>query len=109
MTIKDVILSFPGIDGVSSSFMDVVLIDRNINSSANYDDTHKKSVRLAVADIYSNIGGLPDFTEFKLSIKYPRAWYIQKAKDLYIANGEPEKANSMSGIKVPRGKSPQSW
>ena len=33
-----------------------------------------------------------DFSENKLSITHPRSFYIQTAKQLYIENGEPEKA-----------------
>lgn len=108
-TIKDTILSFPGVsDG--EDFLSTVLIDRSLDGADNYTSTKKKEVRLAVADVYSMIGGLPDFTENKLSISFPRDWYIQKAKELYMENGEPEKANALGKkIIIPRGKAPKLW
>lgn len=108
-TIKDIILSFPGVsDG--EDFLNTVLIDRSLNGADDYTLVHSKQVRLAVADVYAMLGGLPDFSENKLSISYPRDWYVQKAKELYLENGEPEKANKLGKrIIVPRGKAPQSW
>ena len=108
-TIRDTILTYPG-TGDGESFLDTVLIDRSLNGAADYTVSNKSSVQLAVADIYAMIGGLPDFSENKLSITYPRAWYTQKAKELYIANGEPEKAEALgNSIRVPRGRARQSW
>ena len=108
-TIRDTILSFPGIaDG--EDFLETVLTDRSMDGSKEYRAEEKSSVRLAVADMYSMIGGLPDFTENKLSMTYPRSWYIQKAKELYSDNGESEKAAKLgNNIVVPRGRSRHSW
>lgn len=51
------------------------------------------------------VGGLPDFTENKLSITYPRTWYDAMAKRLYKEGGEPEKAELIGNkIEVPKGK-----
>lgn len=108
-TIREAILTYPG-TGEGESFLDTVLIDRSLNGAADYAVTYRSSVQLAAADIYAMIGGLPDFTENKLSITYPRAWYTQKARELYIANGEPEKAKVLgNSIRVPRGRASQSW
>ncbi len=61
--------------------------------------------KLVAADLYSMVGGLPDFTENKLSITYPRAWYDATAKRLYREGGEPEKAELIGNkIEVPKGR-----
>ena len=102
-------MTYPGIEE-GESYLDTVLVDRSLSGAADYTADLKQSVQLAVADVYAFLGGLPDFTESKLSITYPRSWYTQKAKELYIANGEAEKANTLGkSIKVPRGKAPKSW
>lgn len=108
-TIRETILTFPGVaDG--EDFLDTVLIDHDLDGSKNYAVTDKSSVRLAVADVYSMIGGLPNFTENKLSMTYPRSWYTQKAKELYAENGEAEKAAALGkSLVVPRGRAHQSW
>lgn len=106
-TIREVILSYPGVDA-GNAFLETVLTDRSINGNVEYTTEAGKSVRLAVADIYAYLGGLPNFTEYKLSISYPRGWYLNKAKELYIANGEAYRARSL-GTRVPHGIAPQSW
>lgn len=54
--------------------------------------------------------GLPDFTENKLSITYPRAWYDATAKRLYREGGEPEKAELIGNkIEVPKGRARNRW
>lgn len=108
-TILEKILTYPGVaDG--EDFVETVLEDRSLDGAVSYTVDQKQSVQLAVADVYAFLGGLADFTENKLSMTYPRSWYTQKAKELYLANGEPEKANSLGkSIKVPRGKAPKSW
>jgi len=56
------------------------------------------------------VGGLPDFTENKLSITYPRAWYDATAKRLYREGGEPEKAELIGNkIEVPKGRARNRW
>lgn len=108
-TIRETILTFPGVaDG--EDFLETILTDRELDGSKEYTVLQKSSVRLAIADVYSMIGGLPDFTENKLSMTYPRSWYTQKARELYIDNGEPEKAATLGkNIVVPRGRAHQSW
>lgn len=109
-TIKDTILSFPGLDG-AESFLDKVLTDRSLAGSDPYTREISTTVNLAAADMYRFIGGIPDYTEYKQSESYPREWYNDMAKSLYRENGEPEKADLIGKlkIKVPRGKAPQSW
>ena len=59
---------------------------------------------------YSMVGGLPDFTENKLSITYPRSWYDATAKRLYREGGEPEKAELIGNkIEVPKGRARNRW
>lgn len=109
-TIKDTLLSFPGLDA-ADSFLDKVLMDRSLNGSDPYTRELSAVVNLAAADIYRFIGGLADYTEYRQSESYPRDWYNDMAKSLYRENGEPEKANNVGKqkIKVPRGKASQSW
>ena len=106
MTVKETILAYPGVDDCEE-FLAVVLTDRALDGEAEYTAEAARAVRLAVADVYAMLGGLPDFTEYKLTISYPREWYMRKASELYRENGEPEKATS--GAFVPRGISPQTW
>ena len=66
--------------------------------------------KLVAADLYSMVGGLPDFAENKLSITYPRAWYDATAKRLYREGGEPEKAELIGNkIEVPKGRARNRW
>ena len=110
-TIKDTILSFPGVFDGEDFLNNVVLINRSLDGAVEYNKKKKEDINLAVADVYAMIGGLPDFTENKLSLKYPRSWYVDMAKKLYRENGEPDNADALErkGPKVPRGKTPQSW
>lgn len=108
-TIRDTILSFPGLDA-TDCFLNKVLTDRSLNGADPYTLERGKTVNLAAADMYRFIGGLPDYTEYKQSESYPRSWYNEMAKSLYIENGEPEKANLIGKkIRVPRGRAPKSW
>jgi hypothetical protein len=108
-TVRDTLLSFPGLSSVEA-FAGKVLSDRSMDGTAEYTASERRSVNLAAADMYRFIGGLPDFTEYRLSEKYPREWYKQMAKDLYIENGEPESVVSLSRrFRAPRGHSPKGW
>lgn len=107
-TVRDAILAYPGVDDCEE-FLAVVLTDRALDGEAEYTAESARSVRLAVADVYAMIGGLPDFTEYKLTVSYPRPWYLSKARELYRENGEGAKANRIGGAFVPRGKSTPSW
>ena len=51
----------------------------------------------------------PDFTENKLSMTYPRSYYIQTARRLYIENGEPEKAAKIGKRIIVKGKARNAW
>lgn len=107
-TVKDAILAYPGVDD-GEGFLSVVLTDRGLDGAAIYTADASRAARLAVADVYAMIGGLPDFTEYKLTVSYPRQWYLSKARELYRDNGEGEKATRLGGAFVPRGKAPQTW
>ena len=107
-TIKDAILAYPGVaDG--GDFLPVVLTDRGLDGDADYTAESRRAGRLAVADVYAMIGGLPNFTEYKLSMSYDRVWYRNKASELYRENGESENAARLGGAFVPRGRSPKTW
>ncbi len=109
MTVKETILSFPGLDDCGK-FLEKILVDRSVDGAANYSVSLETTVNLAAADLYAFVGGLPDFTENELSISYPRSWYTEKAKQLYRENGEAKKALTIGKqITVPRGKSGRSW
>lgn len=109
-SVEETILSYPGVGG-SEEYIHTVLTNRSLQGAVSYSSEMKRDVELAVADIYAMLGGLPDFRENKLSITYPRAWYRRKAIELYLANGEEDKALelSRSNVIVPRGKSTGRW
>ncbi|GHV48045.1 hypothetical protein FACS1894181_02840 [Bacteroidia bacterium] len=108
-SVRETLLSYPGLAD-AGGFLEKVLTDRSLQGGSEYTVSISSQVSLAAADMYRFIGGLPDFTEYKLSESYPRAWYNSMAKSLYIENGEPEKAaNIGKRIIVPRGKAGQSW
>ncbi len=108
MNVSETILAFPGLDE-GSNHLEKILIDRAVDGAVNYTTDLMTTVNLCAADLYASIGGLPDFSENKLTVKYPRAWYTKRAKELYRANGEPEKALALVRSKVPRGKASRSW
>ena len=108
-TIRDTILAYPGLadceDWITSFCRDAVLkVQKIVRRSIS------KNTKLVAADLYSMVGGLPDFTENKLSITYPRAWYDATAKRLYREGGEPEKAELIGNkIEVPKGRARNRW
>lgn len=109
MTISEAILSFPGLEGTSANFLEKVLTVRSIKGADAYGAELDKLVNLCAADLYAFVGNQPDFTENKLTMTYPRSFYLKTAKSLYVANGEPEKANLINKIVVPRGKANNGW
>ena len=68
-----------------------------------------KQVGLCVADTYAMMVNSPDFSENKLSITHPRSFYIQTAKQLYIENGEPEKAAKLAKRIIIKGRAGNRW
>lgn len=99
-TIRDTILSFPGLDD-SDRYLDKVLTDRSLDGAAAYTKEEGKTVNLCAADLYAVVGNNPDFTENKLSITWSSVDYLKTAARLYRENGEPEKANAILPAKKP--------
>lgn len=110
VTIRETILAYPGLDD-SEDFLDkVVLPGRGLSGGEDSSEIDTSRQKLIAADLYSMVGGNPDFTENKLSITYPRAWYNSMARRLYREGGEAEKAESVGGgFEVPKGRSGNRW
>lgn len=110
MTVQQTILSFPGLADFPEASLSLLLAGRSIDGAAELNTVDAKTVNLTIADALSAAVNLPDFTENKLSIEYPRSYFEKTAVRLYKENGEPEKANSItSKITVPRGKANDAW
>ena len=102
-TIRDTILAYPGLADCEDFLDNVVLPGRGFEGTEDSKTIDIQKQKLVAADLYSMVGGLPDFTENKLSITYPRAWYDATAKRLYREGGEPEKAELIGNkIEVPK-------
>lgn len=91
MTVKQAILSFPGLSDIQDNFIEKILVDRSVTGSADYTSSLSGTVALCAADLYMFIVNNPDITEGDLSIK-KSAELKATAKRLYRENGEPEKA-----------------
>lgn len=99
-TIRDTILSFPGLDD-SDRYLDKVLTDRSLDGAAVYTKEDGRTVNLCAADLYAVVGNNPDFTENKLSVTWSSVDYLKTAVRLYKENGEPEKATGLVPTKRP--------
>lgn len=109
-TIRDTILSYPGLSDCEDFLDNVVLPSRQIDGLANDSSIDVSTKKLIAADLYSMVGGLPDFTENKLSITYPRSWYNAMARRLYREGGELEKAELIGNdFKIPQGRARNRW
>lgn len=109
-TVKDTILSFPGLADFPADYLDTILDGRAIDGAAESKGYDAKLLNLAIADILVFAVNMPDFKESKLSVSYPRQYFISTARNLYTFNGEPEKANQLSTrVKVARGKATNIW
>lgn len=109
-TLRDAILAYPGLSDCEDYLDKVVLPTRGINGEVEASSVGVEIQKRITADLYSMVGGLPDFSENKLSMTYPRAWYDAMAKRLYREGGEPEKAELIGNqIEVPRGRSGGRW
>jgi hypothetical protein len=91
MTVKQAILSFPGLSDISDNFIEKILVDRSVTGSADYTSLLSETVALCAADCYMFIVNNPDISEGDLSMK-KSAELKATAKRLYRDNGEPEKA-----------------
>ncbi|WP_019540564.1 DUF6706 family protein [Proteiniphilum acetatigenes] len=110
MTVQETILSFPGLADFPEAYLSLLLAGRSLNGAAELNTVDAKTVNLTIADALSAAVNLPDFTENKLSISYPRSYFEKTAARLYKENGEPEKANTITNrISVPRGKASDIW
>ena len=94
-TIRETILEYPSIEDMES-FLECTT-------------ENMKQVGLCVADTYAMLVNSQDFSENKLSITHPRSFYIQTAKQLYIENGEPEKAGKLGKRIIVKGKAGNRW
>ena len=109
-TIRDTILAYPGLADCED-FLDNGVLPAGGFEATHHSKTIDSQKQTGVpAELYSRVGGLPDFTENKLSITYPRAWYDATAKRLYREGGEPEKAELIGNkIEVPKGRARNRW
>ena len=108
-TIRETILEYPSIGDMEGFLDKVVFIKRGINSEAECTAESMKQVGLCVADTYAMMVNSPDFSKNKLSITHPRSFYIQTAKQLYIENGEPEKAAKLAKRIIIKGRAGNRW
>jgi len=108
MTIKEAILSYPGLSDIPDNYISKVLIDRSVASdgAADYALTQKATAALCAADCYMAVVNNPDFSEGRLSIKYSRGRLIAMAESLYRDNGETEKADALT---VGKGNAKAKW
>ena len=109
-TIRDTILAYPGLADCEEFLDNVVFPGRGLEGTEESSTVDIQKQKLVAADLYVMVGGLPDFSENKLSVTYPRSWYDATAKRLYREGGEPEKAELIGNkIEVPRGRSGGRW
>lgn len=108
-TIRETILEYPSIEDMKGFLDKVVFVKRGINSEAECTAESMKQVGLCVADTYAMLVNSQDFSENKLSITHPRSFYVQTAKQLYIENGELEKAGKLGKRIIIKGKAGNRW
>ena len=108
-TIRETILEYPSIADMEGFLDKVVAVKRGINLIDECTADNMSKVELCVADMYAKLVNSPDFTENKLSIQHPRSYYVQTAKELYIANGEPEKAGKIGKRIIVKGRAGNRW
>lgn len=108
-TIRETILEYPSIEDMEGFLNKVVFVKRDVNPEEEYTTENMKKVGLCVADTYAMMVNSQDFSENKLSINHPRSWYIQTAKQLYIENGEPEKAGRLGKRIIIKGSAGNRW
>ena len=80
-TIRDTILAYPGLADCEDFLDNVVLPGRGFEGTEDSKTIDIQKQKLVAADLYSMVGGLPDFTENKLSITYPRACMTLRRND----------------------------
>lgn len=100
MTVKQAILSFPGLSDIPDNFIEKLMLDRSIDGAVEYSASLKADVELCAADGYVFMLNSPDFAEGSLSITIKRGELKSTAVRLYRANGEGSKADNLSSIKA---------
>lgn len=108
-TIRDTILEYPSVADMEGYLEKVVSVKRGVILNDECTRENMKQVELCVADTYSMLVNSPDFTENKLSMTHPRSYYVQTAKQLYIDNGEPEKAARLGKRIIIKGSAGNRW
>lgn len=108
-TIRETILEYPSIEDMEGFLDKVVFVKRGVNPDKQCSSEDMKLVELCVADTYAMLVNSQDFSENKLSITHPRSFYIQTAKQLYIENGEPERAGRIGKHIIIKGSAGNRW
>ena len=108
-TIRETILEYPSVGDMEGFLENVVFVKRDVNPEDKCTSENIKQVNLCVADTYAMIVNSQDFSENKLSITHPRSFYIQTARQLYIENGEPEKAAKLGKRIIIKGRAGNRW
>ena len=108
-TIRETILEYPSIEDMEGFLDKVVFVKRGVKPDDECTAKNMKSVGLCIADTYAMMVNSQDFSENKLSISHPRSFYIQTARQLYIENGEPEKAAKIGKRIVVKGSAGNRW
>lgn len=108
-TIGETISEYPSMEDMKGFLEKVVFVRREINPDDECTSADMGLVGLCVADTYAMLVNSQDFTENKLSVTHPRSFYIQTARQLYIENGEPEKAAKIGKRIIIRGKAGNRW
>lgn len=106
MTIKEAILSYPGLSDIPDNYIEKVLVDRAVTGTTTYAPSHKATAALCAADCFMAVVNNPDFSEGKLSIKMSRGYLTAMAESLYRDNGETDNADK---LKIGVGNAKAEW
>ena len=102
-------LAYPSLEDMEDFLEKVVCVKRGVNPNDECTADNMKQIGLCVADAYAMLVNSTDFTENKLSVSHPRSFYVQTAKQLYVENGEPEKAAKIGKRIIVRGSAGHRW
>lgn len=108
-TIRETMLAYPSLEDMEDFLEKVVCVKRGVNPNDECTADNMKQIGLCVADAYAMLVNSTDFTENKLSVSHPRSFYVQTAKQLYVENGEPEKAAKIGKRIIVRGSAGHRW
>ena len=109
MTLSERILTCPGLADFPAGHLEHILASRSLSGATDANKVELSTINLCIADTLTFAVNMPDFSENKLSISYPRSYFINTAKMLYVNNGEPEKASLLGRAKVRPGIARNSW